>query len=114
MTMIKTLTITLVFAFSISAFAQGVPITKTFEVSIFSVRIPVSENGTISIRECDDCDYHSLRVTPRTQYLMNGKAMKLDQFRRALTDMRQHGDTTVNVMRDDASNTVVNVRVYGK
>ena len=114
MKMIKTFTIALVLAFSISAFAQGVPMTKTFEVSIFSVRMPVSENGTISIQECDDCDYHSLRVTPNTQYLINERALKLDKFRQALTEMRQNGDTTVNVKRDDASNTVVNVRVSGE
>ncbi len=114
MNMIKTLTIALVLAFSISTYAEGLPMTKTFEVSIFSVRMPVSENGTISIRECDDCDYHSLRVTPGTQYLINDKALKLEQFRKVLTEMRQQGDTTVNVKRDDASNTVANVRVYGK
>lgn len=114
MKMIKTIALAAALVFSISAYAEGLPPTKTFEVSIFSVRMPVSENGTISIRECDDCDYHSLRVTPGTQYLLNGKAMKLDLFRKALTEMRQQGDTTVNVMRDDTSNTVVNVRVYGK
>jgi biopolymer transport protein ExbD len=110
--MIKTLIISVVLVFSMTAYAQGVPPSKTFEVSIFSVRMPVSENGTISIRECDECDYHSLRVTPDTRYLLNGEAMKLDRFRQALTQMRQHGDTTVNVKRDDTTNTVVNVRVY--
>lgn len=114
MKMIKTLAISVALVFSMSAYAQGVPPSKTFEISIFSVRMPVSENGTISIRECDDCDYHSLRVTPNTQYLLNGKAMKLDRFRQVLTEMRQRGDTTVNIKRDDTSNTVANVRVYGE
>ena len=114
MKMIKTMAIAVALLFSISAYAEGVPPSKTFEVSIFSVRMPVSENGTISIRECDDCDYHSLRVTPDTQYLLNGRAMKLDRFRKALTELRQRGDTTVNVKRDDTTNTVANVRVYGK
>lgn len=114
MTMIKTLAIALILGCSISAGAQSLPMTKTFEVSIFSVRMPVSESGTISIRECEDCDYHSLRVTPDTQYLINDKALKLDKFRQALAEMRQRGDTTVNVKRDDTSNTVVNVRVYGE
>lgn len=114
MKMIKTLAIALILGCSISAAAQNLPMTKTFEVSIFSVRMPVSESGTISIQECEDCDYHSLRVTPDTQYLINDKALKLDKFRQALTEMRQRGDRTVNVKRDDASNTVVNVRVYGE
>ena len=114
MKMIKTLAIAVALIFSISAYAEGMPPSKTFEISIFSVRMPVSENGTISIRECDDCDYHSLRVTPDTQYLLNGKAMKLERFRQALTEMRQRGDTTVNIKRDDTSNTVANVRVYGE
>lgn len=111
---IKTFAIAAALLFSLATFAQSLPPSKTFEISIFSVRMPVSESGTISIRECEDCDYHSIRVTPQTQYLINDHAMTLEQFRQALTEMRQRGDTTVNVQRDDTSNTVVTVRVYGE
>lgn len=111
---IKTFAIAAALIFSIAAYAEGLPPSKTFEVSIFSVRMPVSESGTISIQECEDCDYHSIRVTPQTQYLINDHALTLERFRQSLTEMRQRGDTTVNVKRDDTSNTVVTVRVYGE
>lgn len=111
MKMIKTLTIAALLSFATLASAQGVPPSTTFEISIFSVNLPVSANGRISIRECDDCDYHSIRVTPQTVYQVNGQTLKLDDFRKAITDLRRDGDTTVNVKRDDTSNTVASIRV---
>ena len=111
MKMIKTLTIATLLGLSISASAQGLPASTTFEISIFSVNLPVSANGRVSIRECDDCDYHSIRVTPQTLYLLNGKTLRLNDFRKAITDLRREGDTTVNVKRDDTSNTVASIRV---
>ena len=94
------------------AFANDVPATNTYEVSIKSLRLPVSPNGTVSLRECDDCDYHSIRVTPKTQYLINDKKLQLKQFRKAVLQLKLRGDKTVNVTRDDASNTVVAVFLH--
>lgn len=113
MNMIKVIslawTLASMMVFSSTAFADDVPITKTFEVSINSVRLPVSTSGTVSLRECDDCDYHAIRVTPNTHYKINGKNLRLPAFRKAVLDLKLRGDRTVNVMRDDATNTVVSV-----
>ena len=98
--------------FSSTAFANDVPATKTFEVSISSLRLPVSPNGTVSLRECEDCDYHSIRVTPHTQYRINGKHLHLTEFRKAVLDLKLRGDRTVNVTRDDATNTVDSVFLH--
>lgn len=95
--------------FSSIAFADDAPVTNTYEVSINSVRLPVSPNGTVSLRECDDCDYHAIRVTPNTQYTINDKHLRLTEFRKAVLDLKRRGDRTVNVTRDDATNTVVSV-----
>lgn len=114
MKMIKTLTIAALLSFATLASAQGVqgvPPSTTFEISIFSVNLPVSANGRVSIRECDDCDYHSIRVTPQTVYQLNGQTVRLKDFRKAITDLRRDGDITVNVKRDDTSNTVASIRV---
>ncbi len=98
--------------FSSIAVADDAPATNTYEVSIKSLRLPVSPNGTVSLRECDDCDYHAIRVTPNTQYTINGKHLQLTEFRKAVLDLKLRGDRTVNVTRDDASNTVVAVFLH--
>ena len=113
MNMIKVIslvwTLASMMVFSSIAFANDAPATKTFEVSINSVRLPVSTSGTVSLRECDDCDYHEIRVTPNTQYKINGKHLQLTDFRKAVLDLKLRGDRTVNVKRDDATNTVASV-----
>ena len=112
MNMIKIISLAWMLVFSSIAFANDVPATKTFEVSIKSLRLPVSPNGTVSLRECDDCDYHAIRVTPDTQYKINGKHLRLTEFRKAILDLKLRGDITVNVTRDEASSTVASVYVY--
>jgi len=102
-------TLALMTVFSSVAIANDAPPTKTFEVSINSLRLPVSPNGTVSLRECDDCDYHAIRVTPNTQYTINGKNFRLTEFRKAVLDLKLRGDRTVNVTRDDTTNTVETV-----
>lgn len=112
MNMIKTITLAWMLVLSSIAFANEVPATNTYEVSIQSLRLPVSPNGTVSLRECDDCDYHTIRVTPRTQYRINDKHLRLTQFRKRILELKLRGDITVNVTRDDATNTVSSVYVY--
>jgi hypothetical protein len=112
MKMIKIITLAWMLVVSSFAFAATVPATTTYEVSINSLQLPVSPNGTVSLRECDDCDYHSIRVTPDTQYRINDKHLQLNKFRKRILDLKLHGDITVNVMRDDATNTVTSVFVY--
>jgi hypothetical protein len=98
--------------FSSIAIADDAPATYTYEVSIKSLRLPVSPNGTVSLRECDDCDYHSIRVTPNTQYMINGEQLRLTKFRKAILDLKLRMDITVNVTRDEATSTVASVYVY--
>ena len=108
MNMMKTITLAWMLIISSLAFAGE----KTYEVSIYSLRLPVSHNGTVALRECDDCDYHTIRVTPNTQYVINDQHLRLDEFRERILDLKRHGNITVNVTRDEATETVVNMFVY--
>lgn len=112
MNMIKIISLAFMLVFSSSAFANDVPATNTFEVSAKSLRLPVSANGTVSLRQCDDCDYHAIRVTPDTQYKINGKHLQLAEFRKAILELKLRKDFTVNVTRDDATSTVASVYAY--
>jgi len=97
---------------STAAMAEKYPPTRTYEVSAQSVRMPDSSNGTITVKECDECDYETYRVNERTVYEMNGKSMRFEDFLLVIEKLRQDGDHAVNVRRDLQTNTITKVFVY--
>ncbi|MGB5258214.1 MAG: hypothetical protein WBN07_03355 [Woeseiaceae bacterium] len=97
---------------STTAIAQNYAPTRTYEVLVNSVRLPSSPGGTITVKECDDCDYETYRVTERTVYAIDGKSMRLEDFRLAIDAMRLDPSNVVNVRRDIQSNTIAKVFVY--
>lgn len=109
---IKTISLTAVLLAASMANADSqYPATKTFEAMAQTIRIPVSTNGTIGLRECDDCEFHSVRVTPDTQYRINQKSMRLEQFRLAIQQLTLDHDFAINVRRDEATQTAAIVFV---
>ena len=111
----KTMTmaiISLLLLMGTSAIAQDYAPTRTYEVLVNSVRLPTGPSGTITVKECDDCDYETYRVTPRTIYAVDGKNMRLDDFRLAIEALRVDPSIAVNVRRDIQSNTIIKVFVY--
>ena len=92
--------------------AENYPPTRTYEALVKSVRMPDSANGTITVKECDKCDYETYRVTERTVYALNGKSMRLDDFLLVIEELRLGGDHVVNVRRDLQTNTISKVFVY--
>ena len=97
---------------STAATAQNYAPTRTYEVLVNSVRLPSSPAGTITVKECDDCDFETFRVTERTVYAVDGKSMRLDDFRLAVEALRLDPGNVVNVRRDIQSNTIAKVFVY--
>ena len=94
------------------ATANSYPPTKTFEGIISSVRMPATPNGTITLRECDDCDFQTIRVTSNTRFEVNNKSVKFDDFRKLVLELKPEGEATVNVTRDEASQTVAVMFLY--
>ena len=93
------------------ATAQNYAPTRTYEVLAQAVRLPSSPAGTITVKECDDCAYETYRVTERTIYSVDGKKMRLDDFRLVIADLKLDGNQIVNVRRDIQSNTIAKVFV---
>ena len=111
----KTMTtafISLLLVMSAAAIAQDYAPTRTYEVLVQSVRLPSGPSGTITVKECDDCDYETYRVTERTVYSVDGKTMRLNDFRMVIESLRLSSGHVVNVRRDLQSNTIVKVFVY--
>lgn len=97
---------------STAAIAQNYAPTRTYEVLAQSVRLPSGPSGTITVKECDDCEYETYRVTERTVYSVDGKNMRLEDFRPVIEALRLDGKHVVNVRRDIQSNTIAKVFVY--
>ncbi len=111
----KTMTtafISLLLVMSAAAIAQDYAPTRTYEVLVQSVRLPSGPSGTITVKECDDCDYETYRVTERTVYSVDGKPMRLIDFRKVIESLGLTNGHVVNVRRDLQSNTIVKVFVY--
>lgn len=97
---------------STAAMGKDYPPTRTYESSVNSVRLPDSSNGTITVKECDKCDYETYRVTERTVYALNGKSMRLDDFRLVVEELKLGGDHNIDVRLDLQTNTISKVFVY--
>ncbi len=111
----KTMTtafISLLLVMSATAMAQDYAPTRTYEVLVQSVRLPSSPSGTITVKECDDCDYETYRVTERTVYSVDGKPVRLDDFRKVIESLELSSGHVVNVRRSLQSNTIVKVFIY--
>jgi len=96
---------------STSAVADFTPVTKTYEVAIGDFQAPISANGVARFKPCNTCELKSIRVTPNTQYVVNGKSLTLDKFRNAISQADRGALIPVAVMEHLESNTVVSIRV---
>ncbi|MGB5491971.1 MAG: hypothetical protein WBM76_14180 [Woeseiaceae bacterium] len=104
--------LSLLLVMSTATMAQNYAPTRTYEVLVDAVRLPSSASGTMTVKECDDCDYETYRVTERTVYSVDSKNMRLEDFRRVIEELRLDGNHVVNVRRDIQSNTIAKVFVY--
>jgi hypothetical protein len=111
---IKTLTAIATLAMiglSAAAVADFTPVTQTYEVAIGNFQAPISANGVAMFKSCDKCEPMSIRVTPNTQYVVNGKSVTLTKFRDAISQVDRRALIPVAVMQHLESNTVVSIRV---
>lgn len=97
-----------------TSFAENLPPTKTFELSSNGFRMASSPVGTVGLKECEDCDFHRIRVTASTQYMIDGRRMKFEDFREALGRLERDGEFFINVTRDDRSGTVARIFIYSE
>ena len=106
---IRTVLIYLLLVFSAVAAADGYPQTKTYEANVHKLRLPATATGTLAVRESDRDDFETYRVTDRTLYVVNGRTMRLEDFRVVIDNRRNEGNESVNVVRDIETNTIIKV-----
>ena len=96
---------------SLSAAADFRTITEAYEVDLGDLRLPRSENGNLTFKQCSDCEPETLRVTVQTRYLINDRDFTLAEFKKQLKRVATRKDHGVAVLHHLESNTIKAVKV---
>src|SRR5210317_667904 len=93
------------------AAAEFTTVQKAYEIALSDLRLPRNKSGTIAFKECDSCDYMTVRVGADTRYTLNGEAVPLKKFREALSVVQNRDNQPVTVLRHIEQNQVTAVLV---
>ncbi len=93
---------------SLTATAQFVTITEAYEVDVSELRMPRNTGGTLTFRQCSDCELQTLLVTSKTRYVLNDRDVELAEFKERLAGARNAAAT---VMHHLESNTITAIMV---
>jgi hypothetical protein len=95
-------------ALSFSAAADFTTLVEAYEVSSGDMRLPQNTGGTLSFKQCAECESQTLLVNSSTRYLIDGRDVELSEFKERMAGVR---DETVTVLHDLESNTISAVKV---
>ncbi len=104
------LAVTLI-CFGLTAAAEDRIITLAYEITLSDFDAPVTTNGGVSFKECAECEQIRSRVTPNTRYAINDKTVRLEDFRKAVGQVRNPEEKLVIVMHHLESDTIKSLNV---
>ncbi|MDJ0750527.1 MAG: hypothetical protein QNJ11_13655 [Woeseiaceae bacterium] len=107
----KAMIAAIVLSLALPVTAQADIVQKAYEVALSNVRLPRTPTGTIALKECDRCDYVVLRVGADTLYRLDGKPVRLSDFRAALARVADRDGEAVTVLHHLERNQVTEVSV---
>ncbi len=97
---------------SLAAAADFRTITEAYEVDLSDLRLPGSENGTLTFRQCSDCEAQTLRVSGKTRYVLNDRDFALAEFKEQLKRVRNRMVQIVSLLHHLESNTIEAIKVW--
>ncbi len=103
--------LSLMIFWSFSATADFTTISRAYEIMLSDFTVPATPSSGVMFRQCSDCDTMTVRVTPQTLYVINGKAVTLKEFRRQIFQVRDRTNEMVIVKHHLESDTVESVSV---
>jgi hypothetical protein len=95
--------------FSASALGQGQVISQAYEVLLNNFQAPVSTVSVVIFKECDECEQMHVRVNEATRYSVNGRSVRLEDFRIAILQTPDRDNKAVTVLHHLESNTVESI-----
>ena len=95
--------------FSATALGQGRVISQAYEILLNNFQAPVSASSTIVFRECEECDPMHVRVNEATRYSINGRSVRLEEFRIAILQTTDRDNKAVTVLHHLESNMIESI-----
>jgi len=108
---IKTLFAITLICFGLSAAAEDRIISRAYEINLSDFHAPVTQNGGVTFKECADCETIRTRVTPATRYAINDKTVRLEDFRKAVSQVRNPDEKLIVVLHHLESDTIKSLNV---
>ncbi len=93
---------------SFSATADFTTLTEAYEVDVSELRMPRNAGGTLTFRQCADCESLTLLVNSRTRYVLNDRDVELTEFKERIAGARNE---TATVLHHLESNTITAVKI---
>jgi hypothetical protein len=109
---IQRLLVLTILGLSLSAAAEFRTITEAYEVDLSDLRLPRSENGNLTFKQCPDCEAETFRATAATRYLINDRDFTLVEFKKQLKRVTNRTDHSVAVLHHLESNTIQAIKVW--
>jgi len=106
---IKTLFAITMICFGLSATAEDRILSLAYELALSDFQAPVTQNGSAAFKTCDTCERKYVRVTPATRYSVNGKVVRLEDFRDAVRRVRNRDEKGVVVLHHLESDTIKSI-----
>ena len=103
---IKTLLTVTLLCLAPLAFGQYVVTSQAYEISLSNFRAPATANGGVAFQECDECNRMNVRVTDGTRYTINGKAVRLEDFKKAISQVSDRDEVALTVLHHLESDTI--------
>ena len=97
---------------ALPAAADFTTVQLAYEVVLSEVRLPRNANGTIAFKECEDCEYKTMRVSADIRYLVDGRSVTLKQFRELTEHVADSDNAAVTILHHLEDNRVTKVSVY--
>lgn len=108
---IKKLLICALLVLSLPATADFETVSRAYEIALSDFRVPATPSSGVQFKECAECEYSIIRVTPYTQYRVNQRSVELKEFRKSIFEIRDRATTMVIVLHHLESDTVEAVSV---
>ncbi len=99
-----------------TATAQLVTLVEATELSPSNIILPQSMTGMMTFKPCaEECDedYERARLTAATQFIVNGRGVKFDDFRRDFAIIKNAKDSYALLSIDTKTKTVVAFNLRG-
>lgn len=106
---LKVLIAAALLSLTLPAAADFQTVSRAYEVKLSNVTVPTSQNGRVLFKQCDDCDIESARLTPNTDFVVNGRSVRFEKFRIVAKESNNADTVPVTVLHHLETGNVVRV-----